>query len=130
MESYLSDRRAIDRLISDYKKYGSLIIGCDFDDTLFDLHELGLDMSPVIELVKKCQDLKFTTCLWTACTDDWSLTYKKQICSDLGLKFDMFNESPSMNDSRKPHFSILLDDRAGLSAAYNILLTTLKELNL
>lgn len=128
--SYLNDRVAIDRLKRDYVKHGSLIIGCDFDDTIFDLYEQGLDMTPVIDLVKKCKKLGFTICMWTAVTDEWVMAYKRYISENLGIKFDYFNESPIMNHSRKPHFNILLDDRAGLSAAYNILKTTIKELKL
>ena len=128
--SYLDDRTAIDRLKGDYLKHGNLIIGCDFDDTIFDLYGQGFDMTPIIDLLKICHNLGFTLCLWSALTDDWSLSYKKEICRLSGIKFHYFNESPVMNESRKPHFNILLDDRAGLSAAYNILKTTIKELDL
>jgi hypothetical protein len=54
---------------------------------------------------------------------------------NLGIRVDFINESPVMRKqnilyNNKPFYSILLDDRAGLSSAYNILSTTLNELNL
>ena len=58
------------------------------------------------------------------------LDYKKQYCKSVGILFTFINTSSVMQNDEKPYFNILLDDRAGLSASYNILLTTLKELNL
>lgn len=130
--SYLNDRLAIERLKREYKEHGNLIIGMDFDGTLFDYHKEELELKPVIDLLKKCSDLGFIMCLYTVVD---RLDYKEQYINDLGIKCHFINESP-INDIRsneydyKPYFNILLDDRTGLSASYNILLTTLKELNL
>jgi len=121
MLEYMKKEYFVKRLLKEYEKYNDLIIGCDFDNTLFDLYEEGYDYEDVIALMIRCQDMGLTTCLWTACTDTWSLTYKKALCIGMGLKFDRFNESIALNDSRKPHFSILLDDRAGLASSYEIL---------
>lgn len=130
MNKLFDKKYYINRLKEEYKKYGNLIISFDFDETLFDLYGNGIDPAPIIELVKRCNRNKLTTCLWTTCTDEWSLTYKKAIISHMGIKFDYYNESPALNHSRKPHFSILLDDRAGLESAYFILLKTMDQLNL
>ena len=128
--NFTNKRASINRLKEEYAKYGDLIIGCDFDETLFDLHELGYDNTNTIALIKRCQLAGLTTCLWTACTDEWSLVYKKELTKGMGLEFKFFNDSPVLNNSRKPHFSILLDDRAGLGEAFAILETTLNELKL
>lgn len=130
--SYLNDRKAIDRLKREYKEHGNLIIGFDFDNTIFDYHKEGLELQPVIDLLKKCSDLGFTMCLHSI-TDRFE--FKEKFINELGIKCHFINESQVMHlkhpeyDS-KPFYSILLDDRAGLSASYNILLTTLKELDL
>jgi len=123
-----SNKLAIKRLLSEYDEYGDLLIAFDFDSTLFDLYETGLNTRPIIDLVKKCQKLKLTTILWTAIVDEWSLTYKKRIVKDMGLNFTFYNESPVLNNSRKPHFSILLDDRAGLKSAFEVLSAVVKAI--
>ena len=68
---------------------------------------------------------------------EMQLNDKVIYCNELGIKPSMVNHSPILNaqniavgQSIKPFFSILLDDRAGLSASYNILKTTLIELGL
>ena len=130
MNKLFDERYYIDRLKEEYATYGKLIIGFDFDSTLFDLYDSGIDVTPIKDLVKRCTRHNFHTCLWTAVMDEWAIVYKKRIIKDMGLEFTHYNESPALNDSRKPHFSILLDDRAGLESAYNILVKTMDELNL
>jgi len=133
--SYLNDRKAIDRLKREYQEYKSLIIGFDFDCTIFDFHKEDLNLQPVIDLLAKCSDLGFTMCLHSL-TDEKSSYYPKVNESmRLGIRVDFINESPVMKSqnilyNNKPFYSILLDSRAGLSSAYNILSTTLNELNL
>lgn len=130
MNKLFDEKYYIDRLKAEYEKYGTLIVAIDFDGTLFDLYGDGIEVQPIVDLIRRCNRHGFATCLWTAVTDEWSLIYKKAICGYMGLEFKYYNESPAINKSRKPHFSILLDDRAGLESAYNILIKTMDELNL
>lgn len=133
MTSYLDDRLAIDRLKDEYTKHKNLVIGYDFDSTIFDYHGKGLDLQPVIILLQQCTSLGFTMCLWTVPTEDlasMSITDKIKHCNSKKIAVDYVNSSPLFSYSKKAFFNILLDDRAGLSAAYNILRTTLVELNL
>lgn len=48
-----------------------------------------------------------------------------EYCKEHGYEPDYVNESPVMK-TIKPYYNILLDDRAGLNEAYNILVLTLK----
>ena len=140
MNSYLSERKAIERLKREYKQHGKLICGFDFDCTIYDYHKEGLELQPVIDLLKRCSGLGFTMCLYTLTLKDSDMGISEKIayCNKLGIAVHEINESSVMGINSqqvkhyhyKPFFSILLDDRAGLSASYNILLTTLKELNL
>lgn len=137
MKSYLNDRKAIDRLKREYQEHGKLIIGLDFDNTIYDYYEEGLDLEPVIELLRKCKDLGFIMCLHSLVPQNADMTAydKREYCEKLGIKVDFINSSPVLTDQdsfvpNKPFYSILLDDRAGLSASYNILKTTLEELGL
>ena len=125
--SYLNDRKAIDRLKREYQEHNNLIIGFDFDETIYDFHKTGLDLQPVIDLLIKCSELGFVMCL-NSIND--RIGFKDSYTKQLGIKVDYINDSPVFKDMGKPYFNIFLDDRAGLSASYNILLTTLKELNL
>lgn len=136
VKSYLNDRKAIDRLKREYKEHKNLVIGFDFDSTIFDYHKEGLELQPVIDLLKRCSDLNFTMCMFSLSQEEGKGTLKAWHCSKLlGIKVDHINCSPLLGGQdphwgSKPFFSILLDDRAGLSASYNILKTTLKELGL
>lgn len=127
MNSYLNDRKAIDRLKREYLEHQNLIIGFDFDNTIYDYHSDNLELRPVIDLLVKCSELGFTMCLITMPD---RIIGKVRHTKGLGINTDYINDSPVMTNKEKPYLNILLDDRAGLSASYNILLTTLKELEL
>lgn len=137
MNNYRNDRVAIDRLKDEYIKHNKLIIGFDFDSTIYDYHKKGLELQSTINLLLRCQSLNFVMCLWTLTPNGapLSLLEKMKYCNNIKLKPNYVNNSPVLIDQdtvglNKPFFSILLDDRAGLSAAFNILETTLNELNL
>ena len=127
MNSYLDDRKAINRLKKEYLQHKKLIIGFDFDNTIYDYHKENLELTPIINLLKRCSKLKFIMCLYTI---DNNLYFKRTYTRMLGINIDYVNTSPVILGNGKPYFNILLDDRAGLSASYNILLTTLNELNI
>ena len=121
-KNYQEDDLAVNRLLIEYLKHNTLIIAFDFDDTIFDLHELNLDHTEVIELLQKAFNQGHVLCMWSTLVDKWSLAYKKEIAKNvLGFIPHYYNESPIANESRKPHFNILLDDRAGLGQAYDVL---------
>lgn len=112
---------SLDRLLKEYDKYGKLVVGFDFDNTIFDCHNTGGNYSSVINILKECKKLGFTLCLYTAeLREDW-LQWKVAYCKHFGIEPDFINESPLIEGTKKPFFSILLDDRAGLESAYKIL---------
>ena len=49
------------------------------------------------------------------------LKWKINYCKHFGIEPDYVNESPLLKGTKKPFFSLLLDDRAGLESAYYIL---------
>lgn len=133
MNYFESDRLAIDRLKEEYNLHKNLVIGFDFDNTIYDYHSVGLRISPVVQLLKQCTNLNFAMCLYTIMSDkdgDMCMLDKLEYCKGLGIKVDFVNSSPIMKGSVKPFFSILLDDRAGLASAYNTLRIALMELDL
>lgn len=113
------------RLLNDYYKYGNLVIGFDFDNTIYNYSCNGLIegmFDDVINLLKKAQEtLCCTMCLFTSETDDTKLEWKIKETRKLGIRVDCVNYSPLSMKAIKPHFNILLDDRAGLESAYETL---------
>lgn len=119
----------IERLKEEYLKHKKLIIGFDFDDTVF-RYKTPYNLNYIISLLRVCKSVDFTLCLWTCCPEPSSLKYKVEICKHLGIEPDYVNESPLFPGTTKPYFNILLDDRAGLDSSYYILLSTLQQLQL
>lgn len=124
LDEYLKPNTAVARLIHEYTKYGSLVIAFDFDGTVHDYHNEGHSHEMVRQLIRDLRaDLNVTLVCWTAYKD---LNYVANFLNTNHIPFDYINEG-GINlgyESKKPFFSILLDDRCGLNEAY----TQLKEL--
>lgn len=106
------------RLLDEYKKYGSLCIGFDFDGTVYDYHQTGASYEYVIELLRDLKELNCTLICWTAQKD---LEFVEKFLTENEIRYDGIN-TDGINlgwDSRKPFFSALLDDRAGLKQVYD-----------
>jgi hypothetical protein len=116
-------------LLKVYKEHGKIIIGLDFDNTIFALkNELEGGCEAVREVVIETQD-NATICLYTVASDQ-ELKYKAHIARDYGINISYINESPvKIGNGDKPYFNILLDDKAGLSEALGILIEFNKNLN-
>ena len=63
---YLSDTACVYRLLDEYKKYGSIVVAYDFDNTVFDYHGKDHDYSEVIKILQECSDLGFFMICFTA----------------------------------------------------------------
>lgn len=116
---FLDENVRLEKMLSNYKKYNSLIIGVDFDFTLncpISKHTY----SDIVDLLKSLQDEKynFIFCVWTANIDR---EYVEKTWKENGLNFHHYNNSPINPGHIKPHFNILLDDSAGLNESCNLL---------
>jgi len=93
-----------------------------------DLYErLGLDCSPIIELLLRCVELGFNMVLLTCTPNGARETRNKFLrCRNLGLTKGKFKSNACFlfDDTIKPYYNCLLDDRAGLKETY----TALKKL--
>ncbi len=134
----MTDRNLIllNKLIKAYSEHGNIVIGVDFDDTIFPYTQYGDTVANAAssERAKRVRDLLIDLkpysiqCLWTV-ANEWSLIYKKFICQNYyKMYFDYYNESPITPDPtvRKPHFNVLLDDCAGLDSVIETLREFLK----
>ena len=128
-DPYLSTSRAYQRWVDEYEKYGSLVIGYDFDDTVHDYHKKGHEYPEVIRLLRDLKEIGCKLICWTAHPDTFYVEkylYNNNIPYD-GINEDIINLGWS---SRKPFFNALLDDRAGLTHVYvglNLLVQQVKS---
>lgn len=105
-----------ERLRKDYIEHGSLFVAFDYDNTVFDYHNLGIKYDQIIDLLRECKSLGFTMILFTG-NEGEKLERIKMDLRKRKVPFDLINENPLMK-TRKPYYNILLDDRAGLSEAF------------
>lgn len=125
-DEYLVPGKSGQRLIDEYNKYGSLTIGVDFDGTLYDYHGTGATYEQVIELLRELNSIGCKIICWTAQKD---LSFVETYLNENNIPFDGINTDGIKLgwESRKPFFSALLDDRAGLLQVYNELCEVIKD---
>lgn len=116
-DEYLEEGKSRTRLINEYKKYGSLVVGFDFDGTVFDYHQTGASYENVRQLLRDLKEIGCKLICWTAQSD---LEFVMNFLNENNIPFDGINTNgiPLNWESRKPFFSALLDDRAGLIQVY------------
>lgn len=118
-DRYLSSSLSVFRLFQEYKHYGKLYVAIDFDHTLYDYDQIGDTFPKLKEIIRKAQEKGCIMILFTA-REGEKLEFAVNHCKSFGFIPDYINESPVMQ-TRKPFYSILLDDRAGLNEAYQTL---------
>lgn len=117
MDYYLNPDNARQRLLSEYKQYGSLVIAFDFDDTVYDFHKKGRSYYEVITLLRKLKLLNCYLICWTGQEDHH---FVSAYLKEQDIPFDTINEHPPFrpSGSRKIYANAYLDDRAGLQQVY------------
>jgi len=119
-DEFLIEGANYNRLLSDYLKHGSLTIGFDFDGTVHDFHKTGQTYHQVIELLRDLKSIGCKLVCWTAYEN---LDYVNNYLYEHKIPCDAINEGgiPLPWESKKPFFSALLDDRAGLKEMFETL---------
>ena len=128
MDFYLKKENTYERLLKEYKAYDRLVVAFDFDNTVYDFHQVGLEFKDVITLL---QNLKKVGCYLIIFTANEDENFVKEYCKENKIPFDAINENPPFykSNSRKIYYNILLDDRAGLREAFNHLEKLINHLN-
>ncbi|MFD2330182.1 hypothetical protein ACFSR7_13115 [Cohnella sp. GCM10020058] len=127
MDFYLEDEHVVSRLVTEWRKYGRLVVAYDYDNTVFDYHRAGLSFDDVPQLLRECRSLGAYLIVFTACGKSQFPAITAYL-QDNDIPFDAINEDPPFVPSsggRKIYFNILLDDRAGLGSAYRCLQSAL-----
>lgn len=107
----------VNKLVEVYKEHGKIIVGCDFDDTIFpytEVDDIKDRCKMVIDLIQSIRS-EIILCLYS-CDSPRNLRYKAHIMDLNGIKPDYIMESPVKitEYDTKPYFNILLDDKAGI----------------
>lgn len=103
---YLSNDECFNRLKREFDKHLKLVIGFDFDNTIFDVHNEGFECSLLITLLKKAKELGFIMCLYTSESSPERLEWKKEFCRFYGFEPDYVNSSPLLGGSTVKPFLI------------------------
>ena len=69
MDEFLTHNKSFLRLLEEYKKCGSLIIGVDYDGTLFDYHQKRTTYNMVKDLIRELHSIGCKIIVWTAIRD-------------------------------------------------------------
>jgi hypothetical protein len=133
MDKYLNREESYQRLLSEYKKYGSLIVCVDFDDTLYDFHKTGGSYDQIIQLTR---DLHAANCYIIIWTGNQDLIFIEEYLSANNIPHDSINDEAPISKKmlgnkfpRKVYANIYIDDRAGMCQVYDELTRLLKEIN-
>jgi hypothetical protein len=127
--SNLAQRRTdsfIKRLVDEWRAYGKIIIGLDFDDTISPWKFTEPEWyKATVSTVQEAQKEGAFVVIHTACDPDRNAEITER-CEKLGLKIDGINEVPlklPYGNHKKMFANIYLDDRAGIDNALYILST-------
>lgn len=118
MDEFLKPNASFIRMLGEYKKHKSLVIGYDFDGTIHDFHKKGETYNQMVALLDNLSSIGCKLICWTAYEDH---AYVKDYLEDNDIPCDGINcdgiKLPW--ESRKPFYNYVLDDRSGLSQQFN-----------
>jgi hypothetical protein len=117
MDEFLRPNSTFLRLLSDWKKYGNISVGFDFDQTVAPFHNKEAKYDMVINLLWDLDRIGASLVCWTANPNH---EYVDKYLKDRGINHVGINIEtiPLGYETRKPFYNALLDDRAGLESVY------------
>lgn len=126
----------LEKLKDTYLEHKSIVLGIDFDDTIFPLSDDEYIIDRCRRVRKAIRDfngvdptiINSINVLYTN-SDSQSLVYKKFITQNVfKIRVDYINESPILSGNGKPFFNLLLDDKAGLEESLQRLIKLTESL--
>lgn len=122
----LKDNKYVDRLLTEWKQHGKIIISLDFDDTIY-LYNNTLnnksDVERAISLAKQCYMTGAYIVIFTA-SDPERYPEIQKYCEQLQIPINAINANPielPYGKKGKIYYNINLCDRSGLVEAMDIL---------
>lgn len=114
----------LEKLKEVYKAHGKIVVGIDFDNTIYPLDDRFYESCLNVQRVLKKIEKYSIFCLWTV-ADEFTVPYKVTIAKKLyKLNIEYVNESPlDAKDipTRKSFFNVLIDDKCGLESVLHTL---------
>lgn len=113
-----------------YRRHGALLIFVDYDDTVFDYRDSGDSHPRVLGLLRRAAAQGHLVSLFTAAVP---ARYPEMVdyMRIHGIPIASVNANPvalPFGNHGKPLYNLLLDDRAGLGQACEILERTLEQI--
>lgn len=128
-DRFLTDiDESVDRLMVNLSTHGSIIVAFDFDNTIYDYHKVGDTYPEMIHLLQYLSVLQEIKLMLYTAREGEDLSEAIEYCRENSIRLHYVNDNPILA-TRKPLFSLLLDDRAGLPTAYQIIIKFLHKLN-
>lgn len=132
-DPYTSTNRCVDRLFAVWAKHGRCILAVDYDDSVHAFRDQTDTHDRAHGLLRRAKDLNCLIILFTA---GEPARYPDMIAymTAHGFVPDSINETPkdlrlSVGNHGKPYYNLLLDDKAGLGQALDILEWTLDRID-
>lgn len=129
MDPFLNQNLCIQRLIDEYERHGTLIIAFDYDNTVYDYYKKDYKFFDVIHALREAKRLGCILTVFTSCNEDRMPEIKEYLAKEK-IPYDYINDTPEYIPfkGRKVYYNLLLDDRAGLSAAFEQLQSVLAHI--
>jgi len=125
-------QKYVNRLLTEWKQHGKIIISLDFDDTIYCWNENlnnGDDVQRTINLVKQAHSTGAYIVIFTASNIERYPEIQKH-CKELQIPVDAINANPitlPYGKNGKIYYNINLCDRSGLVQALDILETAMYQ---
>ena len=132
MDKYVNDpfmnrERVKDRLRSEFRRYGKLIIAYDFDYTVHNFHNEGYSYEFVSDLLRRWRP--YADLIVFSASPESRFKYIKDYLDSKNIPFDTINSEVLKRDyTRKIYYNVFLDDRAGLGETAEILFELIEEI--
>lgn len=114
----------VERLIREWLLHGKIVVACDFDDTIFPWGDVDPKLlRRAINIVILAQSVGIYLTIWSACAPA-RFDEIREWCHRAKIHVDSINENPiplPYGNHRKMYYNHLLDDRAGLEQALDML---------
>jgi hypothetical protein len=124
-----SNDKYVSKLLDQYRKHKTLVVAVDFDDTISPYNvNTKEELQPIIDLLRHTIDnLKFRVVIYTA-RNKRDFYHIIEFCNDndLGVEGININLIKSHGNDGKIMYNLLLDDKAGLEQAFDILKQVVK----
>ena len=129
MNIYRTINAQAERLYSQYKEHGNIIIAYDFDDTVYG-HD-GNNCDDVIRVLRCCKQANIGRFICYTASKEERYPFIEQYCKDMNLPLDKINDGfDDVNhvNGGKIYYNIFLDDKAGLGQALETLQIVLNRI--